>query len=197
MGESIEFPELIRLARAGDGSAATRLAHQFEPFVRRFVRFRMRGGSNSARLRAELDSTDICQSVFKSLFMGLRQGRFKLDEPEQLQKLLSAMVRIKVASKARRLSVTLREILDLSAPTNQVDAGPGPEKIVDDRDLLDVILKQLAADELDLLVRRLDEQAWTAIAESVGGTADGLRKKLTRALERLREHPVLHDLFTG
>jgi DNA-directed RNA polymerase specialized sigma24 family protein len=197
MGESSGFSDLIRQIRAGDEDSAARLAHRFEPFIRRFVRFRMRHRSDHQRLRPELDSADICQSIFKSLFVGLKHGRFELDQPEQLQKLLSAMVRIKVASKARRVSVTLREVLDLDAPQERVDSGPGPEKLVDDKDLLDTILKQFAPDELDLLVRRLHEQQWPAIAEAVGGTSEGLRKKLARALERVRDHPALHDVFTG
>jgi DNA-directed RNA polymerase specialized sigma24 family protein len=197
MCESSGFSELIRLIRAGDEDAAARLTHRFEPFIRRFARFRMRNRSNHRRLRPELDSGDICQSIFKSLFVGLKHGRFELDQPEQLQKLLSAMVRIKVASKARRVSVTLREILDLDAPQQRVDSGPGPEKVVDDRDLLDMILKKFAPDELDLLVRRLHDQPWPAIAEAVGSTSEGLRKKLARALERVRDHAALHDVFSG
>ena len=113
---------------AGDEDAAARLTHEFEPFIRRFVRFRMRNRSDHHRLRPELDSADICQSIFKSLFVGLQGGRFELDQPEQLQKLLSAMVRFKVANQARRLSVTLREVLELDAPSERVDSGPGPEK---------------------------------------------------------------------
>jgi len=195
MAEYCDFQELIRLARAGDEAAAARLAHEFEPFIRRFVRFRMRQRSNHDRLRPEIDSADICQSIFKSLFVGLREGRFELNRPEQLAKLLSAMVRFKVATKARRLSVTLREILELDAPMDRVDSGPGPEKPVDDRDALETILKLFEADELDLMIRRLDDQPWSAIALAVGGTAEGLRKKLTRAIERVRDHPELRDVF--
>ncbi len=195
MPEYCDFQEQIRLARAGDEEAAGRLAHQFEPFIRRFVRFRMRIGSKQDRLRPEIDSADICQSVFKSLFVGLREGRFDLIRPEQLAKLLSAMVRFKVASKARLLSVTLREILELDAPVDRADPGPGPEKLVDDRDALETILKQFKEDELDLLVRRLDDQPWSAIAVAVGGTAAGLRKRLERALERIRDLPEIYELF--
>ena len=195
MPESCDFPELIRLARAGDEDAAARLAREFEPFIRRFVRFRIRNRSNHDRLRPEIDSADICQSIFKSLFVGLREGRFELNQPEQLAKLLSAMVRFKVATKARRLSVTLREILELDAPDDRADSGPGPEKLVDDRDVLETILKMFEGDELEFLVRRLDDQSWSAIALAVGGTAEGLRKKLARALERVRDHPELHDVF--
>jgi RNA polymerase sigma-70 factor (ECF subfamily) len=186
---------LIRLARAGDEAAAARLTHEFEPFIRRFVRFRMRSRSDQDRLRPELDSADICQSVFKSLFVGLRGGRFELGRPEQLQKLLAAMVRFKVATRARRLSVTLREVLDLAAPHDRADPGPAPEKLVEDRDLLETILKQFEEDELDLLVRRLDDQPWPAIAAAVGGTPDALRKKLARALERVREHAEMRGVF--
>ncbi len=195
MPECSDFQELIRLARAGDEVAAARLAHEFEPFIRRFVRFRMRQRSNHDRLRPEIDSADICQSIFKSLFVGLREGRFELNRPEQLAKLLSAMVRFKVATKARRLSVTLREILELDAPMDRADSRPGPEKVVDDRDALETILKLFEEDELELLIRRLDDQPWPAIALAVGGTAEGLRKKLTRAIERVRDHPELHDVF--
>jgi len=195
MPESCDFQELIRLARAGDEDAAARLAHEFEPFIRRFVRFRMRQRSNHDRLRPEIDSADICQSIFKSLFVGLREGRFELNRPEQLAKLLSAMVRFKVATKARRLSVTLREILELDAPKDRADSGPGPEKLVDDRDALEAILKLFEADELELLIRRLDDQPWSAIALAVGGTAEALRKKLMRAIERVRDHPELNDVF--
>ncbi len=195
MSDYCDFQELIRLARAGDEEAAGRLAHDFEPFIRRFVRFRMRCRPNHDRLRAEIDSADICQSVFKSLFVGLREGRFELVRPEQLAKLLSAMVRFKVASKARRLSVALREILELDAPVDRADPGPGPEKLIDDRDALETILKQFEEDELDLLVRRLDDQSWSAIALAVGGTAAALRKRLERALERIRDLPELHDVF--
>src|SRR5690348_14135494 len=172
MSQPDGFQELIRLARAGDEAAAARLTEEFEPFIRRFVRFRMRGRSDADRLRPELDSADICQSVFKSLFVGLMGGRFELGRPEQLHKLLAAMVRFKVATKARRLSVTLREVLDLGASRDRVDSGPAPEKVIEDRDLLDTILKQFAGDELDLLVRRLDDQPWPAIAAAVGGTPE-------------------------
>ena len=189
------FQELIRLTREGDELAAARLARDFEPFIRRFVRFRMRGRSDHNRLRLDVDSADICQSVFKSLFLGLRHGQFQLDQPEQLHKLLAAMVRFKVATKGRRLSVTLREILDLDTPLRKPDPGASPEKQVDDRDLLETILKRFERDELDLLLRRLDDQSWLAIAEAVGGTHEALRKKLSRALERVRDHAEIDRLF--
>ena len=136
---------MIRLARAGDEDAAARLAHEFEPFIRRFVRFRMRNRSDHDRLRPELDSADICQSIFKSLFVGLRDGRFELISRSSWQKLLVGDGAVQGGDQARRLSVTLREVLELDAPRDRVDSGPGPEKAVDDQELLETILKQFDA----------------------------------------------------
>jgi DNA-directed RNA polymerase specialized sigma24 family protein len=195
MSEPQGFEDLIRLARAGDEAAAARLAREFEPFIRRFVRLRLRQRSDPGRLRPELDSADICQSVFKSLFVGLKGGRFELNQPEQLYRLLAAMVRFKVATMARRLSVTLREVLDLDESDDRADSGPSPEKAVEDRDLLETIVKQFNGDELDLLVRRLDDQPWPVIAAAVGGTPQALRKRLARALERVRHDLEVQGLF--
>ena len=93
------------------------------------------------------------------------------------------------------MSVILREILEVDAPKDRADPGPGPEKLVDDRDALETIIKLFEDDELDLLVRRLDDQPWSAIALAVGGTAEGLRKKLARAIERVRDHPEIYKVF--
>ena len=195
MSEPQGFEDSIRLARAGDEAAAARLAREFEPFIRRFVRLRLRQRSDPGRLRPELDSADICQSVFKSLFVGLKGGRFELNRPEQLHRLLAAMVRFKVATKARRLGVMLRGVLDPGESDDRVDSGPSPEKAVDDRDLLETIIKRFDGDELDLLVRRLNDQPWATIAAAVGGTPQALRKRLTRALERVRHEPDVQGLF--
>ncbi len=122
------FRELIRLARAGDETACTRLACEFEPFMRRVVRFRMRCRTDRPQLRHEVDSLDICQSVFKSLFLGLCAGRFDLGRPEHLEKLLAAMVRFKVSTRARRLSVVLRELIDPAALSSAPTAARAPRK---------------------------------------------------------------------
>jgi DNA-directed RNA polymerase specialized sigma24 family protein len=195
MPQAEDFPQLIRAVRAGDQDAAARLIREFEPFILRFVRFQMRHRRDSDRLRPRVGSSDICQSVFKSLFDGLKKGRFDLERPEQLQKLLSAMSRLKIATEARKLSVILRDVLDLDAPRDRVDPGPGPEKAIENRELSEAILKQFAADELDLLMRRLDDQPWSEIAAALGGQVDALRKKLTRAIERVRTDRAVHGDF--
>ena len=92
------------------------VARIFEPFVLRVVRFAMRKQTNYRKIRSRLGSSDICQSVFKSLFVGLKEGRFELNQPEQLQNLLRIMSRFKIATEGRRLSVILREVMDEGSP---------------------------------------------------------------------------------
>jgi DNA-directed RNA polymerase specialized sigma24 family protein len=195
MAESDSFPELIRAVRAGDEDAAARLMREFEPFILRVARFQMRHRRDHDRLRPRVGYSDICQSVFKSLFDGLKKGRFQLEQPEQLEKLLSAMSRLKIATEARKLSVILREVLYVDAPQNRVDPAPGPEKPVEDRDLSEAIIKQFSADELDLLMRRLDDQPWSEIAAALGSQVDAVRKKLARAVARVRNDPALQSSF--
>jgi len=192
-----DFLDLIRRVRSGDEDAATALVAQFEPFILRVVRFRMRHRGDYDRLRHDVGSIDVCQSVFKSLFARLKDGRFDLNQPKDIEKLLSAMIRFKIANKARRLSVVWREVRSDPAPTEHVDPRPGPEKSVDDKDLSEIIFKLFSVDELEILNRRLDDQSWPDIAAAVGGTAEALRKKLERAFERVRDDPAMRSVLTA
>lgn len=191
------FQDLIVRVRAGDQDASTELARMFEPFILRFVRFDMRKRGDRGKIRARLGSADICQSVFKSLFAGLKEGRFELSEPEQLQKLLRIMSRFKIATEGRRLSVILREVMDGGSPPDQADPGPSPEKPVEDQDMAEAVLKHFSEDELDLLQRRLDGETWPAIAAERGVSIDSPRKTLARAIERVRKLPALRELSMG
>jgi RNA polymerase sigma factor (sigma-70 family) len=196
MPEADDFHDLIRRTRLGDEDAAAAFVAQFEPYILRIVRLRMRQRRDYNRLRHELGSGDVCQSVFKSLFLRLKHGRFELSQPKDVQKLLNSMIRFKIATHARRHAVTLREILDNDRPIDVTDPRPDAEKIVDDLDLFETILKLFSLDELEILNRRLDEQTWSEIARELGGSAQALRKKLERAFERVRADPGMQGVRT-
>jgi DNA-directed RNA polymerase specialized sigma24 family protein len=197
MSTNDDFLELIRRVRSGDEVAASALVSQFEPFILRVVRLRMRNRGDFERLRHDVGSIDVCQSVFKSLFVRLRGGRFDLNQPQDMEKLLASMARFKIANKARRLSVIWREVSRECAEANHADPGPGPEKPVEDRDLAEAIVQLFSFEELELVNRRLDDQSWPEISLALGGSADALRKKLDRAFERIRDHPALFDAQTS
>ena len=182
MDEDNLFLTLVRRVRAGDGMAAAELVRLYEPAVRRVVRMRLR----DPRLRRVLDSTDVCQSVMASFFVRVAAGQFELNRPEQLLRLLSVMARNKLAGQARRGYVTRREVGDESAPGSALaDPGPGPNQQVVWRDLLAAVRGRLSDEERQLADRRARLQGWEQIAAELGGSPEALRKKLTRALDRV------------
>jgi RNA polymerase sigma factor (sigma-70 family) len=187
MIEPRDFSDLIRLVRTGDQNAAAELVRQFEPFVMRFVRFRMRRRADRDRLGPQVGASDICQSVLQSFFQHLRSGRYDLTRPVELEKLLKSMARLHIASKARNAGVILRRALGDDWESEQAGSSFGPEKDVDDKDFLEAVLKHLSTDELEILVQKVDGKTWGEIAAGLGSSEDAVRKKLVRATQRVRD----------
>lgn len=131
------FRELIRRVRAGDQDAAAELVRQYEPTIRRVVRVRL----TDTRLRAALDSMDVCQSVLASVFVRAALGQYELETPEQLLKLLATVTRNKLADQARKQRVHRRANLPAadgsSADGPFIAAGPSPSRQLAARDLLE------------------------------------------------------------
>jgi RNA polymerase sigma-70 factor (ECF subfamily) len=182
MEESNSFLDLIRRVRAGDQEGAAELVRRYAPAVRRVIRVQLR----DRRLRRILDTMDICQSVLASFFVRAAAGQYDLDQPDQLLRLLVVMARNKLASRARHSYVLRREILP-PADTAGLGASrdPEPDQQAAGRDLLHEVLRRLNAEERQLADRRARFQEWNQIAAELGGSPDALRKKLTRALDRV------------
>jgi RNA polymerase sigma-70 factor (ECF subfamily) len=174
---------LIERARAGDQDAAAELVRDFEPHIRRAVRVQLR----DSRLKGALEASDVCQSVLASFFARLAMGQYELSEPRQLTGLLMAMARSKVATRARRSEVRKRaaDPADYIAMPEIPAQNPDPGRLVAGRDLLEQFRSRLTPDERALSELRADGLGWPAIAAELGGTPEGLRKKLSRALDRV------------
>src|SRR5262249_10233732 len=149
------------------------------------VRFRLA----DARLGPLLDSMDICQSVLASFFIRAASGQYELETPEQLLKLLAAMARNKLASQARKQHAQRRDSRRIGAGGEGeglfVAAGESPSRVVAARDLLGEVHRRLSADERRLLELRNQGYDWSAIASEIGGGAEALRRRLSRALDRV------------
>jgi RNA polymerase sigma-70 factor (ECF subfamily) len=193
MVDAPTFDELIRRVRAGDQDAATLLVRRYEPAIRRAVRFRLA----DARLGTLFDSMDICQSVLASFFIRAASGQYELQTPEQLLKLLTAMARNKLNSQARKQHAQRRDTRRVSSGSQAerrfVAAGESPSREITARELLQEVHRQLSADERRLLELRNQGCDWAAIAAELGGGAEALRRKLSRALDRVAEHLGLDD----
>jgi RNA polymerase sigma-70 factor (ECF subfamily) len=179
------FVELICRVRTGDEAAASELVQRFEPAIRRVVRVHMR----DARLRRILDSTDICQSVLATFFVRANMGQYELDSPESLIKLLATIARHKVINESVRQQADRRDyrraeaLGERSAHLQDPVADPG--KQVEMKELLLKVREGLSQDERTLAEQRGRGDSWAEIATVQGASAEGLRKKLARALDRV------------
>jgi RNA polymerase sigma-70 factor (ECF subfamily) len=192
MVEGTTFQELIRRVRAGDEEAAAQLVRSYEPAIRRAARVRL----VDTRLQRLFDSMDISQSVFASFFIRAALGQYELEKPEQLLKLLVAMSRKKLADYVREQGAGRRDYRRDrgSSPIRQLPAaGDDPGRQVAARELFQEFRSRLSEDERWLADRRALGRGWDQIATEAGGSAEALRKKLTRALDRVAHELGLDD----
>jgi len=183
--EPDSFAELVRRVRAGDPVAAAELVRRYEPAIRRVVRVRLGGG----RMAALFDSMDVCQSVLGSFFLRAAAGQYSLDTPDDLLKLLTAMARNKLAFQVRKQRALKRDCSrDIAGElvAEGMDAGAAsPSREVAARDLLRELQRRLSPEERQLVELRNQGHDWPAIADRLAGSAEALRKKHARALDRV------------
>jgi RNA polymerase sigma-70 factor (ECF subfamily) len=190
------FGEFVRRIRAGDQQAAADLVRQYEPLIRREIRL----GLTEPSLRRALDSMDICQSVMASFFVQAACGRYYLAEPRQVINLLIGMARNKLAFAVRKERAQRRDLRRVDAigvdELNPADSSADtPSQIVAGRELLCLVRERLSEEERQVAERRARGQDWAGIAAEMGGTAEGRRHQLTRALDRVVQELKLNDLL--
>ena len=82
-------------------------------------------------------------------------------------------------------SLVLRQEPDDVHEQELLAADASPSRQVAGRDLLHAFRQRLSEEERQLADRRARGQEWPQIAAELGGNAEALRKKLTRALNRV------------
>lgn len=188
MSEPTSFADLIRRVRGGDADAAAELVRNYEPAIRRAVRFRLA----NAHLGNVLDSMDICQSVLGSFFVRAASGQYEIDQPEQLLKLLVTMARNKLIAQGRRQFAQRRDQRRMTPGGGDdapefVSGTPSPSRHVAARELLEEVHKQLSPDERQLVEWRNQGLEWADIATRVDATPEAIRKRFARAMDRVAE----------
>jgi RNA polymerase sigma-70 factor (ECF subfamily) len=184
------FAAFLNRVRAGDEQAAAELCQRFAPIIRREVRLRLTDPS----VYRTLDEEDVCQSVLASFFCRASLGQYDLQDPAQLRRLLLRMAGNKLAHAARRLRTQKRGggrlpdgvegVADHAASASRVAAG---------RELLEQVRQRLGEEERRVAELRALGHEWAEIARQLGGTPDGRRMQLTRALDRISGELGLDD----
>jgi RNA polymerase sigma-70 factor (ECF subfamily) len=187
------FLTFLDRVRAGDQNAAEELVRMYEPEIRREVRLRLR----DSRLRRDFDSMDICQSVMASFFVRASLGQFELEKPEELIRLLVTMTRNKLVSQVRKQQTQSRDIYRRDAAGQEkvqnVAKGPTPSLLVANQELIQEFRKRMTAEEWGIAERRTQGLRWEAIAAEMGGTSEGCRKLLSRAVNRVSQELGLDE----
>jgi RNA polymerase sigma-70 factor (ECF subfamily) len=184
-----DYSDFIRRVRQGDEEAAVELVRRYEPEIRLEVRSWLR--LRNPALRRVFDSMDVCQSVLASFFARAAVGDFDLEEPPQLIRLLVGMARNKVAEQARHHQRQRRDVrrvgdLDLQAG---IVAGEieTPSRLASGRELLQKLRERLSEEERRIADLRAKGYDWASVAAELGGTPEGRRKQLARAVARVEE----------
>jgi len=178
------FEDLLAQVRQGDERASAELVRLYEPEVRRFVRYRL----HSPKMRRFLDSLDVCQSVFAKFFHRIGAGQFDLHSPRQLHQLLMTMANNKLLDHYRKQATTRHggaaaieeQTVDWVADTT----APGT-KDVENREIVDLLRSRMPTNEQELLDQWMKGEDWPAIAAHAGTTSEAVRKRLTRAIDRV------------
>lgn len=181
-----QFASLINLARSGDEDAATELVRLYEPEIRRAARLRL----TDPEMRRIVDSVDIAQSVFGRFFRSVSDGATELQSPEQLLALLTTMTRNRIIDEHRKRTALKRggdNEAGCATVTDLSDDTPGPRTTTIAKDLLTNARSRMSDAELVLADRRNAGESWEDIARDLGESPDAIRKRLERALARVRD----------
>lgn len=178
---------LLKRIRSGDPEAAAELVRRYEPLIRARVRVWLR--LHYPRLVGELESADICQSVLRSFFVRAAGGQFDLDDPSRLAGLLVRMARHKLLDEVRHRGALRRDVTRRRpVPGGRAELASRehePPRLLMGRELLEQVRRRLRAEERSAADLRGEGRSWAEVADALGGTADGRRKQLTRALDRI------------
>jgi hypothetical protein len=168
------FQEFFEILSSGDSEAVEQLLSDFDPFLRRAIRLRLR----DRRARRVVDTSDILQSLLKDYLsrVGTDPGA---TSPQRLRAYLTAAAQYKVSAKTRRERHRFADLGDVAEPVSH-ELPPGKE--VEDRDFIAAIRSRL--DEKDLRLFDLSQQGrtWRQVADEIGGHPDTLRIQLRRSV---------------
>jgi DNA-directed RNA polymerase specialized sigma24 family protein len=172
------FEELLPRLRRGDEEAWAELICRCEGEVRRVVRSRLGAG-----LRPVLDSADVWQLVLASFFVRVSLGKFDLNSPRDLARLLGRMARNKVVSQGRKQEAGRRDRRRVARgatfDASQLPAsGPSPSEVLCRCEPLERVQDQLRVEERLLVDRKGQAHGWEEIAREVGGAPNAAQMRL-------------------
>lgn len=193
MPEPSDPQELLSLLRTGDEKAAQQV---FDAYVNNLLRLARR--CISLRLARRVDPEDIVQSVFRTFFRRVKEGKLVVMEEDDLGKLLTRITARKALRQAIRHTAAKRDCTREGGPdapmalAELATAEPGPEIVVAFLDLLEHFLAALRPQDRQIMEMRLEGYGTLEIARILG-TSD---RHIRRVLEHIRAMVEQDHLLT-
>ncbi len=191
MPEEPDIDDLLTRARTGDEQAIREFLARFEPEVRIMVRGRL-----PRMLRAQFDSMDFVQAVWKSFFVDLRDSPRRFDNIQHLRKFLSGVARNKVFQEHRRLTRTKKRALSQQqsfhlhrgsreAEQEPVSPDPTPSMALQASERLAQLVAGCKPLEIQVITLRHQELTFDEIARRTGLSERAVRRIIDLARERM------------
>ncbi|HEV8070568.1 MAG TPA: ECF-type sigma factor [Planctomycetaceae bacterium] len=181
------FLQLMQRLRVGDEKAAVELHALYAEQLQRIVRVRL----TQPALRRQMDSIDICQSVFADFFLRTAMGQYDPRSPAELLRLLAAMARHRLLYHARKQKAARRDMRRVEAGAIEdlslAGGGASPSQIISARELLQRCQQRLNDEERSRLEMRRAGQGWDEIGLAVGKTGEAVRKQFGRSMKRVSD----------
>jgi RNA polymerase sigma factor (sigma-70 family) len=184
---------LLEKFRDGDEQAAEALFARYFERLTSLARSRL-----STRLARRTDPEDIVLSVYRSFFVGAREGRFVLSRGGDLWRLLSSITTHKLLKQARHEGAARRSF-SVEVPLDQVAEerfserryDPTPEDALAIADELEQVFSLLDPFGRRVLELRLQGLKISEIAEDAGRSERTVRRSLAQIRELMADR--LHD----
>jgi RNA polymerase sigma factor (sigma-70 family) len=188
-----DFADCLNKLRLGDNTEVAKFVVKYQPIIHRAVCIRI------ARVSpwSAADSDDVIQLVMIGFLTRLFEGKYELSCEEDLHKLLVAIAHKKIlqlhrhemaAKRCRAKTQSLSDLPEIAAGSAENARIPSMGVIVSRSNTVE-LLKQLSLrmsmHEMQLYRLRSHGVDWAEISKQLGEPASTLRKRLSRAIQRV------------
>lgn len=191
------FGELIKRGAEGDDGA---LGHVLDHYIRMLYQDARR--LISKRLRPLIDPADLLQSTRIILWIGLRNGKLKVQTPQQLLGLAKTVLRRQAARVCRALKSEFgNATIEFRFADTMVDmpimsgSDVDPSEETDVQDVVHKILNELDEVDRELVRFRLLGYTTAYVARKLSVPPGSLRVRLGRLRKRLLEFGSLQKIL--
>lgn len=191
------FADLIKRGATGDDGA---LGHVLDHYIRKLYGDARR--LISKRLRPLIDPADLLQATRIILWVGLRNGKLKVESPQQLIGLARTILRRQAARVCRALKSEFgTATIEFRMADTMIDMPivnsnlTDPSEETDVQDVVHCILNELDETDRELVRFRLLGYTTAYVARQLNVSPGSLRVRLGRLRKRLLEFRALQQIL--